>query len=309
MIAYYAFQPIEDVDRAILEERNLLLSLEGRGRIYFSHEGVNAQLSLPEQNEEEYRKEVARRFPSADVKVHTHPSHVFAKLTVKKRKQLVALDVSVDLSDRGEYLTPQEWAEKLSSKSEAMWIIDTRNDYESEIGHFEGADLPKLKTFREFPAYAEQLKEKVDPENTSILMYCTGGIRCELYSSLMKKIGFKKVYHLQGGVIRYGMEKGSDHWRGKLFVFDDRLAVPMGDSAAEPISCCAFCQEKSDRYYNCANMDCNQLFLACDRCVDESKGCCCTACLSGSRVRSFSRQTQTTPFRKLPFAEKMRFME
>ena len=108
-------------------------------------------------------------------------------------------------------------------------ILDVRNDYEWKIGRFEGSELPPLETFREFPAYAKKLKEERDPKTTSVMMYCTGGIRCEFFSALMKKEGFEKVVQLDGGVIHYGLKEGSDHWEGKLFVFDDRLAVPMGE--------------------------------------------------------------------------------
>jgi len=177
-------------------------------------------------------------------------------------------------------------------------IIDVRNAYESEIGHFEGAHLPKLGTFRQFPEYARELKQDYDPESTKVMMYCTGGIRCELYSALMKKEGFVNVVQLEGGVINYGLNEGNEQWRGKLFVFDDRLAVPIDGKEAETISSCRQCSEPSDTYYNCANMDCNELFLSCPSCAEAFLGCCSQLCQSAPRLRSFIKTDRPKPFRK-----------
>ena len=131
------------------------------------------------------------------------------------------------------------------------------------------------------------------------MMYCTGGIRCELYSALLKDEGFETVYQLKGGVIQYGLQEGKQHWRGKLFVFDDRMVVPISGDNDEVISKCRFCDEKSDTYYNCANMDCNELFIACPKCVSARKACCSENCLEHGRVRAFHSDARPKPFRKL----------
>jgi UPF0176 protein len=185
----------------------------------------------------------------------------------------------------------------LEERGDDTILIDVRNDYEWKVGHFEGAELPEHAMFREFPTYADNLKKKFNPETTKVMMYCTGGIRCELYSCLLKEVGFKNVFQLEGGVIQYGHEEGSAHWLGKLFVFDDRMAVPLADNA-EPISQCFHCQAKNDTYYNCANMDCNELFVSCPTCAEAYLGCCSASCTTAARLRPYEKSARPKPFRK-----------
>ena len=188
----------------------------------------------------------------------------------------------------------------LENRDCATLLLDVRNDYESEIGHFEGAERPKLTKFREFPAYVQELKKERDPKETPVMMYCTGGIRCEVYSALLKEAGFEKVYQLEGGVINYGHKEKGKHWKGKLFVFDDRLAAPLHPEAdSEPISHCTFCASPCDAYRNCANMDCNELFLTCPGCADRLKGCCSAPCLEEGRVRPYEPGERPKPFRRV----------
>jgi UPF0176 protein len=178
--------------------------------------------------------------------------------------------------------------------------LDVRNEYEWKVGRFEGAELPPCDTFREFAAYADALKEKSNPKDTPVMMYCTGGIRCELYSAVLKERGFEHVYQLDGGVIGYGLEEGNSHWQGKLFVFDDRLTVPINEEGETPvIGTCHHCKAPNETYYNCANTDCNNLFLCCKSCAIEHSGCCCTECKEAPRRRPFQAETAHKPFRKL----------
>jgi UPF0176 protein len=307
VLAYYVFTEIKDPVAEVKRQKEILESLDGKARIYISEEGVNAQLSLPAVNTEAYITWLNEDpiYKEAEVKLHDWPEHAFAKLTVKVRKELVAVDRKIDLSKRGEYLSPQQWKEKLDHKDKETILIDVRNNYESDVGHFEGAILPDLETFRGFPEYAKHLAKTVDTKKTKVMMYCTGGIRCELYSALLKDEGFDTVYQLKGGVIQYGLKEGKEHWKGKLFVFDDRMVVPISPDNQEIISKCKFCGNESDTYYNCANMDCNELFLSCSACVDEKKGCCSDNCLSTGRVRAFVNREKPKPFRKLTKDEKL----
>lgn len=183
-------------------------------------------------------------------------------------------------------------------KKEERILIDVRNDYEWKVGHFEGSELPNCSTFREFKEYTEELKNRIDPEKTPVMMCCTGGIRCEIYSAYMKERGFQNVYQLDGGIINYGLKEGSKHWLGKLFVFDDRMTVPISDEEAPVISSCAHCGTACDDYYNCANMDCNTLFLCCPECLQKQKGCCKETCQEAPRVRPLEHQNAHKPFRK-----------
>ena len=186
----------------------------------------------------------------------------------------------------------------LEERDEDTLLIDVRNDYETAVGHFEGAECPDIKYFRDFPEYIDRVAKSHDPSKTKVMMYCTGGVRCELYSVLMKEKGFETVYQLDGGVIRYGHEVGSSHWEGSLFVFDDRLNIPIAEEGHTVISACAFCDAKTDVYYNCANMDCNALFLSCLSCAEKMQGCCSKECTCNERRRPFEKKEKPKPFRK-----------
>lgn len=302
VLAYYFFTFIEDPALEVFRHKEFFANQDIKGRIYLSPEGINGQMSASVPAAQAYMQwlQADPRFKDVEFKIHTWPEHCFPRTTVKVRPQLVALDQRVDLSKTGVHLSPHEWRTMLDRRDENTLLIDVRNSYEWDIGHFEGAELPKLEQFREFPSYAKQLAQQRDPKKTKIMMYCTGGIRCELYSALMKEEGFEEVYQLHGGVIQYGLQAGSKHWRGKLFVFDDRLSVPICDrEPAEVISCCKQCQTPIDLYFNCANMDCNALFLSCLSCAEKTQGCCCTACLKAPRVRPFVNQDRPKPFRRL----------
>ncbi len=302
VLAYYFFTPIEDPASEVLKHKEFFLNRDIQGRIYISKEGINGQMSASPEAAKEYMDWLQSdpRFDGIEFKIHAWHEHCFPRMTVKVRSQLVALDQAVDMSKKGAHLAPEEWKKMLDLRDENTILIDVRNDYEWDIGHFEGAELPNLEKFRQFPEYARQLKAERDPSKTKVMMYCTGGIRCELYSALMKEEGFNEVYQLQGGIIKYGLESGSKHWKGKLFVFDDRLSVPITDQEpVEIISQCIHCQASTDLYYNCANMDCNELYLSCPACAEKTKGCCCAACEEAPRVRAFVKQDRPKPFRRI----------
>ncbi len=301
VIAYYLFAPIEDPRMEIAKHLEFFKERDIKSRIYISEQGINAQMSASKPHAIEYIEWMKKddRFKNIDFKLHEYHEQVFPRATVKYRKQLVALDHDADPQQCGEHLSPAAWKEMLEKKSDDVILIDVRNDYEWKIGHFEGALKPQLDMFRKFPEYVTELKGEYDPKKTKVMMYCTGGIRCELYSALMKKEGFEEVYQLQGGVIRYGLEEGSKQWNGKLFVFDDRLAVPLDEKeVASPISCCSFCSTASDTYYNCANMDCNELFLSCPTCAEKLGGCCQESCLESPRLRVYEKDVRPKPFRR-----------
>jgi UPF0176 protein len=305
VIAYYIFTEIQDPHLMVARQKEFFAGRDMTGRIYISHEGINAQLSGVKEDADAYIAWMRsdERFKDIDFKVHPYHTNAFAKMTVKYRKQLVALDQPVDLSMTGQHLSPAQWDQMLDQKDEHTLLIDVRNSYEWEVGHFKGAPKPELETFRAFKGYAQEIKESRDPSKTKVMMYCTGGIRCELYSCLLKEYGFDEVYQLDGGVIRYGLERGQSHWEGKLFVFDDRMVVPIAEGVDETLTVCQGCGTKADHYYNCANMDCNQLFIVCPACFEAERGCCCQECHSG-RLRPISLADGGRPFRKLDKAFK-----
>jgi len=299
ILAFYFFTPIADPAAEVARHQEFFRTRDVRSRIYISTKGINGQMSASVQAAEEYMTWLKsdERFSEVKFKIHTYGEHVFPRATVKVREQLVALDREPDLALTGEHVDPKRWREMLEEKDDDTILLDVRNDYEWKVGHFEGAELPKLETFREFPEYAKRLKTERDPKKTKVMMYCTGGIRCELYSALLKEEGFEQVYQLDGGVIQYGLDEGSKEWVGKLFVFDDRLTVPLNENDEAPvIGQCLHCGVPCEVYYNCANMDCNELFLACPTCAEEYQGCCCTDCQSTPRLRPFEKGSRPKPF-------------
>lgn len=299
-LAYYYLTHVENPQQEIALHKDFLQSLDVSCRIYISEQGINGQFSGFQPDAEKYMTWLQQRpvFANVRFKIHQIEENIFPRKTVKYRQELVALGCPVDLSKQGKLISPKEWYEKLEENR--CLVLDVRNNYEWKIGHFENAVLPNIQTFREFPKYAEQLAEKHDPKTTPVMMYCTGGIRCELYSSLLMEKGFKEVYQLDGGVIAYGQHVGNKKWKGRLFVFDDRLSIPIDDTQpnVEPIAHCTTCGQSNDTYYNCANTDCNQLFICCDHCIEATKGCCSTTCAQAPRIRNFSTSRGNKPFRR-----------
>jgi len=303
IIAFYCFTEIADPQSEVKRQKNFLDSLDVRARVYIAPNGINAQMSFSIQDGEKYLNWLKEdpRFAQIKFKIDPYNEHVLPKVTVKYRKQLAALDSFPDLQKGGEKVAAERWKQMLDERGDDTILIDVRNDYESVIGHFEGAECPDLKEFRDFPSYAESLKNRIDPGKTKVMMYCTGGIRCELYSALMKEKGFETIYQLDGGVIQYGKEVGNSHWKGKLFVFDDRLSVPISEDEHELISACGFCNKPTDYYFNCADMDCNSLFLSCPSCAEKMEGCCSEKCMDAERRRPFEKLEdgkRPKPFRK-----------
>ncbi|MCB1113742.1 MAG: rhodanese-related sulfurtransferase [Chlamydiia bacterium] len=303
-LAFYQIAPIESPESEVKLQKAFLKDKDAKARIYISEEGINGQMSLSKTDAKVYMDWMHSRelFKSIDFKLHEIDEHAFPKLTVKVRKQLVALDRPVDFSLIGEHISPAEFKSKLDKGN--YTLLDVRNKYECEVGRFKGSIVPPSDTFREFDEWADELKTNLNPEKEEVLMCCTGGIRCEYFSALLKEKGFQNVKQLDGGIIGYGLKEGSKHWDGKLFVFDDRLTVPISNEPTEVIGKCHKCHAPTELYYNCANMDCNHLFLSCHECIKESIGCCKDTCQTAPRVRAFDPNARHKPFRKLDKAQK-----
>jgi UPF0176 protein len=286
VLAAYAIHPIEDPEAEVLRHKEFLSVRDVRARIYISHEGLNIQMSATPEAGREYMDwlRVDPRFSNQEFKIQGFGRHPFPRLTIKRKKQLVAVNQPVDFSKAGPHMSPQEWRETLESGEDVL-LLDVRNRYEWEIGRFKGAIAPDCNEFREFPKWIRELKQEVDPSKKKVLMCCTGGIRCEFFSAMMREEGFEQVYQLDGGMLKYSQQCGDAQWEGSLFVFDDRLTVPMGEQA-ETVGQCLHCQAPVDKVLNCANMDCNRLFLCCPSCVEAQKGCCCASCQQAPRLRA-----------------------
>lgn len=296
-LAYYRLAPLGDPNELALEHKEMLSKLEGRGRIYHSLQGVNAQLSLPKIGLPTYVNFMRAKFCVPQNAVHTQPcvAHVFPKLTVKVRPQLVALNCPIRPELSAQQLSAQEWEQMLSHRSSELVVLDVRNQWEWELGHFQGALPPKRTRFRQFCDFDRDFDLSWGRERP-ILMYCTGGIRCEVFSAHLRQKGYHNLYQLRGGVLGYVKEIGARHWRGKLFVFDDRLILDIG--AQTSCGQCQHCSATPDSIFNCANVDCNALFLSCSPCWRSTFGCCQYTCRRALRRRLIDSDQPGRPFRR-----------
>ena len=257
-------------------------NMEVLGRIYVAHEGINAQLSVPQENFEEFVDFINSIDFLQGVHLNIaieHDTKSFLKLTVKVRPKIVAdglNDASFDVTDKGIHVDAKGFNDLLNDPNTVC--IDMRNHYESEIGHFKGAVTPDVDTFREsLPIIEEDLSEHKEDKN--LLMYCTGGIRCEKASAYFKHKGFKNVFQMKGGIIEYAREveeQGLENkFIGKNFVFDHRLAERISDDI---IAHCHQCGKPCDTHTNCANDACHLLFIQCEECAAKMDGCCSKEC-------------------------------
>lgn len=256
--------------------------LDVLGRIYVANEGINAQLSVPGDRFEEFKKHVDSISFLKDIRLNIareHDDESFLKLTIKVRNKIVAdglNDDTFDVTNKGTHVNAQSFNELLENPDTI--IVDMRNHYESEIGHFKNAITPDVDTFREsLPIIENDLKEF--KETKKLVMYCTGGIRCEKASAYYKHKGFKDVYQLEGGIIEYHRqvtEQGLENkFIGKNFVFDHRLSETIG---TEIIAKCHQCGNPCDSHTNCANDACHLLFIQCTDCQNSFENCCSTEC-------------------------------
>jgi UPF0176 protein len=296
VILYYKFVTIEDPEAFAKEHKAFCKELGVKGRIYISDEGINGTLGGTREQVQRYKNHLTaiEGFEGISFKTDTSDYIPFARLICKTRDEIVALHTKADPEKGGEHLEPQEWKQLMESEEDYV-LIDVRNDYESKIGHFEGAITPGLENFYQFPEWLDNLQVSKDKK---VLMYCTGGIRCEKFSVLMKEKGWEDVNQLHGGILRYGKEEGGVHFKGKCFVFDDRLVVPVNEHDMKPIAECEITGEPADTYINCANMQCNKLFVCSEEGARMMEGCCCEACLKSEYKRPFDPEHAFRPFRK-----------
>lgn len=258
--------------------------LDVLGRIYVAHEGINAQLSLPAENFNRFKTHLDSITFLKDVRLNIaveHDNKSFLKLKVKVRNKILAdglNDETFDVTDIGKHLNAKEFNEMLADPDTVC--VDMRNHYESEIGYFNGAVRPDVDTFRDsLDIIEEDLKD--DKEGKNLVMYCTGGIRCEKASAYYKHKGFKNVFQLEGGIIEYTRQVKSEgldnQFLGKNFVFDHRLSEEI---SSDVVSNCHQCGDSCDTHTNCANVACHLLFIQCKSCSDKMNNCCSDECRS-----------------------------
>lgn len=291
-VSFYQYAKIEDPQKFRDELFIKLSELGVLGRIYVAFEGINAQISVPTDNFEKF-KTYLYSFPFLnEIRLNIaveDDSKSFWVLKIKVREKIVAdgiTDETFDVQNRGEYLTAEKFNE-VTSIPETI-VVDMRNYYEYEVGHFENAIEIPSDTFREqLPMAVEMLEDKKD---TPVVMYCTGGIRCEKASAYFKHQGFKQVFHLEGGIIKYVHdvnEKGLENkFKGKNFVFDSRLSEKISDDV---LSNCHQCGNPADTHTNCENRACHLLFIQCENCKEKYAGCCSDEC---KEISSLPEETQ-----------------
>jgi UPF0176 protein len=257
--------------------------LDVLGRIYVAHEGIHAQISVPEGNLESFRTYLDSISFLNQVRLNIavdDNGKSFFKLKILVRKKIVADgldDNTFDVTSTGVHVNAEDF-NRLADDPNTI-IVDMRNHYESEVGHFKGAICPDVDTFREELQVAEDLMK--DQKDKNLLMYCTGGIRCEKASAWMKHIGFQNVFQLEGGIIKYAQDvkkSGIENkFIGKNFVFDERLGERISQDI---IAHCHQCGNPCDDHTNCKNDGCHLLFIQCKACAEKYNGCCSDECKS-----------------------------
>jgi UPF0176 protein len=278
--SFYRYRTIKDLEkfRDILYKEWSALKIYGR--IYISEEGINAQFSCPEQNWEFFQNnlESHNNLKEIPIKIAIEDGESFYKLTIKIKDEIVAYGISnddYDMQVTGDHLSAKVFNEKLNDENSL--VVDMRNYYESEVGHFENAIVPDVDTSRDLlPEVKKLLKGHEEDE---ILLYCTGGIRCEKASSYLIKSGFQNVNQLEGGIIQYvrdiKKENLDSKFIGKNFVFDARLSERVTEDI---LSFCHQCSEPADQHLDCGNDACHILFIQCEKCNLKYKGCCSKEC-------------------------------
>lgn len=287
-LSFYAYAKISDPKKFRDELFIAWNALDALGRIYVAHEGINAQMSVPADHFEAFRDTLEAYDFMKGIRLNVaidQDDHSFLKLTIKVRHKIVAdglNDETFDVTNKGIHLKAREFNDLLEDPNTI--VVDFRNHYESEVGHFEGAITPDVETFREsLPIINEQLQDFKEDKN--LLMYCTGGIRCEKASAYFKHQGFKNVFQLEGGIIEYARQTKEENieskFIGKNFVFDYRLGERITDDI---VSQCHQCGKPCDNHTNCANDACHLLFIQCDECKEAMENCCSTECLETTHL-------------------------
>ena len=279
--SFYRYIDIADVQSFRDRLYRDLSNINVFGRVYVAKEGVNAQISCPDHEWDTFRKKLNsyEYLSSVHIKRAVKEGQSFYKLTVKIKDQIVAYDVQVaeyDMGNVGRHLNASKFNEKLEQSN--VVAVDMRNYYESEVGRFENALIPDVDTSRELlPEVKKMLKGHEEDE---ILLYCTGGIRCEKASAYLIKNGFENVSQLDGGIIQYAHEINNSGLKskfiGKNFVFDDRMGESITDDI---IGSCHQCEKPSDTHIDCGNDACHILFIQCDDCNVDYNGCCSKECM------------------------------
>ena len=287
ILLYYKFAPIADPEAVRLWQRALCEKLNLQGRILISPQGINGTVGGDIEDLKKYVKETKQfsGFKGTTFKWSEGSRASFPKLSIRVREELVGFgapeEIQVDdngVVGGGKHLSPEQ-VHKLVAERDDVVFFDGRNKHEAAVGRFKNAVVPDVETSKDFIRELESDKYD-DIKDKPIVTYCTGGIRCEVISAMMKKRGFKEVYQIDGGIVKYGEKYGDDGlWEGKLYVFDGRLVTQFSEKAKD-IGHCIHCDAKTSNFMNCANNACNNLVLICENCKERE-----TTCSADCRVK------------------------
>ncbi|MER1989720.1 MAG: rhodanese-related sulfurtransferase [Solibacillus isronensis] len=296
VLLYYHYTTIEDP--AAFSEEHLAACKEIglKGRILVAREGINGTVSGTIEQTQSYidMMEAHPLFKGIVFKIDPAEGHAFKKMHVRPRPELVNLGLEEDVNPHeltGRYLSPEQFLEEMQDENTV--VLDVRNTYEYDVGHFRGAIRPEVKNFRDTPQWVRENRELFEGKN--VLTYCTGGIRCEKFSGWMKREGFGDVGQLHGGVATYGKDpvaKGQ-LWDGQMYVFDERLTVPINQVEHVIVGRDHFDGTPCERYINCANPECNEQIIASEENEAKHLGGCTIECTKHERNRYIVRHNLT----------------
>ena len=281
--SFYKYVKIDNSLEFVQNHLEFCLSLGLKGRILIGEEGINGGIYGNNDAVERYKQELLKNLLFSDIEFKDNSTNKIAyrKMFVRLRKEIVNSGLNVDLKNTAKFLKPTQLKEMLD-KREDIVLVDMRNDYEAKIGKFKNSIVLPMKNFREFP---EAVKEIEHLKEKRIVVYCTGGIRCEKASAYLNEIGFKDVSQIKGGILKYGEEFPDTYWEGKCFVFDDRIAIDINKKNKAPLNNCTWCDKPCDDYINCHNLDCDKLFICCESCRENYNKSCSEECVSALKRR------------------------
>ena len=281
VLLYYKFAPVKDPEAVRLWQRALCEKLNLKGRILISRHGLNGTVGGDIEDLKSYVKETKSftAFKGITFKWSDGSRDDFPRLSVRARPEIVTFGVPDEIKvdeqgvvGGGKHLKPEQVHELIEKHGKDVIFFDGRNAYEAAVGKFKNAVVPETRTTKDFLKELESDKYN-DIKDKPVVTYCTGGVRCEVLSALMKNRGFKEVYQIDGGIVKYGEKyKDDGFWEGSLYIFDQRMGMKFSDKAKD-IGVCVNCGGHTSNYENCANMACNNLILLCEDCKTKTRVC------------------------------------
>ena len=290
VLLFYSYSRI--LDPVKFRDNHLRFCIENNivGRIIISDEGINGTVSGRVRDCKKYINKINsyKIFNDIEFKIDIVEKNVFKKINVRVKNEIVNSGIKNKkiIKRKGDYIEPSEFRSILENNPDDVSILDVRSNYEHKIGKFKNAVTLNIDNFRDFPNVIDDIKDKINP-NKKIITYCTGGVKCEKASAYLKEKGYKNVYQLHGGIIKYGIEEKGKDFEGKCYVFDNRIVKDVNKVNPKVIGKCYVTGKKADRMVNCANVDCNKHFPLSDRGAKIYNGCCSEKCLKSDKVRKF----------------------